>query len=256
MKVWLVKYKLSMTAKNDGATSASRLALQTAIITAIIGPVVLLVAQHFLEPRLIEHTKESISTVSVSDDRIRELFRSLLLVETHHGGRATGFLLAPNLRFVVSAVNLASDVNEPATVIRLKGSSDEITDSGHVSVIDKETMLAFVDMGKKLAPEFALSMAKSDVKSLDKIFTIGYARGNFPVLREGRIASLDYKLESRRFISADLPWEPGMAGSPVFDKSGQVIGVLSAGFPDSSIAVITPITQVLQSLEKLGNQYQ
>jgi len=243
-----------MPGKNERSKDGSRLALQTAIITAIVGPLALLVVQHFLEPHVVEQTKEGISTVTVSDDRIRELFRSLLLVETPRGGRATGFLLAPYLRTVVTAVNVASDVNQPATVTRFKGYSDESADSGHVRLIDRDGMLAFVDTGRKLDAEFSLSLAKGEAKIFDKVFVIGYARGDFPVLREGRIASLDYNVGGRRLISADLPWEPGMAGSPVFDKSSQVIGVLTAGFTDSAIAIITPITQVVHSLESLGDK--
>jgi hypothetical protein len=135
-----------------------------------------------------------------------------LLIKHPRGLRATGFLLAPYSQYVVTTESLVSEVNEHTAVIRFKGYADEITDSGQVRVIDKGTLLAIVDIGKKLDMEFSLSLAKSDVKVLDKVFTIGYARGDFPVLREGRISSLDYNVKGDRFISADLPWEHGMDG--------------------------------------------
>jgi hypothetical protein len=46
-----------MPLKDDKSKNGSKLALQTAIITAIIGPVALLVVQHVLEPRVIEQTR-------------------------------------------------------------------------------------------------------------------------------------------------------------------------------------------------------
>jgi hypothetical protein len=243
-----------MPAKSESSKNGSKLALQTAIITAIIGPIALLVVQHFLQPSVVEQTRESISTVTVSDDRIRELFRSLLLVTNPSGARATGFVLAPYSRYVVTASYEFSDVGEHANVIRLKGYSDEITESGQVRLIDKDALLALVDLGKKLDAQFALSTANSDVKIFDKIFDTGYARGDFPVLREGRVATLDYTVNGRRSISADLPWELGMVGSPVFDKNSKVIGVLVGGVPGSAVAVVAPITRVLQLLEGNGDE--
>lgn len=256
-----------MPEQSDGAKAGSKLALQTAIITALIGPLALIVVQHFLKPSVVQDTKDGISTVTVSDDRIRELCKSVVLLETPTRGRATGFLLSSHPRYVITSSSLFSQEGEPATVIRFKGYPDEVPNPGQVTHIEAGASLAFVDLGKKLSDGFTFSLEKSDVKIFDKLFTVGYARGDWPVLREGRIAVLDPRLMGeigqrqrldlpiRGYISADLPVERGMVGSPVFDKNSKVIGVLIGALTESNVAFIAPILQVSDLLDKIDNQH-
>ena len=226
-------------------------AVLQALITALVGPVVVLVVTRALEPGTIKKTKDDISAVTVSDQALRRLGGSIVFVRTPDGSGATGFIW--KTRWVVTTSRLAGKVSSPVTVVRRKGLPDEHGDGGRVSVVDPTNLIALVDM-KRVFDEVQLPAPHSEPPQVfDKVFALVYSDTTFLTLREGRILSLAAdRGNGRRVIVADFPVTIGMAGAPVFSKDGQMVGMVTGADLKMQITYIVPIRQIEYSFEQVG----
>jgi S1-C subfamily serine protease len=75
--------------------------------------------------------------------------------------------------------------------------------------------------------------SSSEVKLAEKAFTIGYPLGDTlgksPKFTEGSISSLCGIQDNANLFQISIPVQPGNSGGPLFDKDGNVIGIIVAG---------------------------
>jgi S1-C subfamily serine protease len=226
-------------------------AIIAALITAVIGPIAVIIVTHLLEPGTIRKTKESISTITISDEELRTLGGSIVYVESLTGRGATGFLFSQ--RFIATTSHLAGTLGANVNVTRRKGQFDQHRDTGRVAAVDTTNRIAIVDMGKQLRDAPLPRIQREELHIFDKVFALVYAGANYVSVREGRVLSLDSDRDGgRRVIVIDMPISPGMAGSPVFDKNGQVVGMITGSQLDSQVTFITSVRQIEYSCEGLG----
>jgi len=225
-----------------------RVAIEAAVITSVLGPMIMVMFNRFFQGRAVEATKSSISTVTISDDRIRGTIRSVALVKAPSGKLATGFVLLP--RFVVTTANVVPVGKKPFVVVRGRGTVDEIVDTASVFLEDSVNQILVLDLGREVRAD-SLELRQADVSVLDKVFTIAYGWGDFVSVPEGRIANTAYRTDDgRSVIVANLAIYPGIAGGPFFDNYGRLIGMINSAIENSSIVYLTPMARIQHLLEK------
>jgi V8-like Glu-specific endopeptidase len=226
-------------------------AVQTAIIAAIVGPLLLALFNAFVKPGLIDTTKETISAVGISEETMRHKNRSIVMIENDQNELATGFFVSPSL--IVTAERIARDSGSVRVIRDIQGGSPD-TIRCNVKDHNAQYNYAIIDFGHRTDPTLALEIKNKAPENLDKVFTIGYAIERYWMVRDGRIIQSNYYDETTGIIlySADIGVLPGMTGSPVFDKNGKVIGMVSKSILNADIAFVIPILKIQQSVEKLG----
>ena len=229
--------------------SSKALALQAAIITSIVGPILVAAFTYVFQPRAVQKAKESVSALTIPDERIREIITSTVVVQRGRRG-TTGYIVTP--RYAVTASVIAEYAGDTVWVIRGAGGLAERVDTAVVAYLDGRSGVAIIDLGRELRDDLVLDARRGEVRVLDKIFAAGYAHGRFVAVREGRVADDDTRdQEGRRVIAVDLPIEPGMAGSPVFDKDANVIGMALTKYEGSYVGYVVPQQWIEYLLEEL-----
>lgn len=142
----------------------------------------------------------------------------------------SGVILAPDGLIVTSA-----HVVEGASKIGVKLSRP--TDKpqiAHVLLIDLQNDLALLQIGPafyKAAPLASLE-AIENVKLAQDVFTIGYPniliQGLKPKFTKGEISSLAGMLDDPRYWQISVPVQHGNSGGPLFDKNGNVLGIIDS----------------------------
>lgn len=142
--------------------------------------------------------------------------------ETQQGG-GSGFIL--------SSGNVVTNHHVVEGVLAHGGVIEVQTIDGRKYPAAVEKFDAFFDLAL-LQPNFGrmpgvVYLGDSDqIGELEEFILIGYARGEtYPVVRKGTFAAYIVDPEGREWIQYDIAANPGDSGAPVFNLSGQVIGV-------------------------------
>lgn len=235
-------------------------AIQVALITSVIGPVLLLIFQFILKPSTVNQakneTKREISTITISDSLIREKYNdSVVLVKNTKNAISTGFLLYPS--FILTTTNiLKNEVSDSILIIRdINKPSGPFKKKYRISVIDTINKIALINTDTEFLKENTLELKSLNVERWDKIFAIGFtAWEELSVVREGRIITNDYELENgiTKIFMGDIGIVPGMTGSPVFNKDGILIGMIRDAHIQWEIAYIVPIRKIQYLIEEIG----
>lgn len=118
------------------------------------------------------------------------------------------------------------------------------------------------DLAILKSPEFEVSdipycISKSDVRVGDEVFTIGYPEAQYlgiePKFADGKVSSLTgYKDDASKY-QLTVPVHPGNSGSALFNKDGEIIGVLNAKFTKGENVSYAVKKEALINLLKLNN---
>jgi S1-C subfamily serine protease len=175
-----------------------------------------------------------------------------VLFDVGPNGYATGFLVGNGL--VMTAYHVISG-NLSATKKVMLGfkPSDELSvkvfvDGCRAKVIrvDKEADLALLEMCRNSknakAPKFQTAPVKDD-----KLFLIARPHGD-KVVSHGSFYG-NYMLGNQEYWSVKIDSRDGFSGSPVYNTTGEVVGVFSGYDWSQKLALISPSTRAQKLLE-------
>lgn len=217
-------------------------AVQVAIITVIIGPIIVMGFEWVFKPNTISKTKSEISTITISDNLIRKKTESVVLVKNNDGQVGTGFMINP--KFIITSTNIAKGYDS-IDVYRVLNQNPN-----RLSIVNRDIDIntAIMKVKGKFADNSAIEINPTSTNILDKIFTIGYGFDQYKIIREGRIVNI-----TENSIVADLAIIPGMTGAPVFNKDGELIGMVLSANISAQIAMIIPTKQIINLIENTEN---
>jgi S1-C subfamily serine protease len=139
----------------------------------------------------------------------------------------TGGLIATNWHVIDTAKNLT--VSFPGDITALKADvpvRDTVNDLAIIRIADSSRL----PNGCRELP-FQLASARN-VSLGEHVTTVGYplstVLGSAPKFSEGSIASKSGLQDDPRWFQISAPTQPGSSGSPLFDKDGNIVGVVVA----------------------------
>ena len=71
------------------------------------------------------------------------------------------------------------------------------------------------------------------IKSLDKVFTLGYPFGLPFTITKGIISSANQKIENKEYIQTDAAINPGNSGGAIVNQDGKLVAIATAKFNDA-----------------------
>jgi uncharacterized protein len=139
------------------------------------------------------------------------------------GLKATGTgVLVTNDGYILTAAHVVSEATS-VKVITETGTQD-----GVVTKVDKECDVALLKCKGKFKP--APIKLSRDVKLGQSVFTIGFPniglQGLSPKMTRGEISSLSGFKDDPKQWQISVPLQPGNSGGPLFDDTGNVIGII------------------------------
>ena len=142
----------------------------------------------------------------------------------------SGVILAPDGLIATSAHVVEGTAR---VMVKLNGSKKK-PEIAHVLLIDLENDLALLQIGPayyRAAPLASLENAES-VKLSQEVFTIGYpniiVQGIKPKFTKGEISGLCGMFDDPRYWQISVPVQNGNSGGPLFDKNGNVLGLIDS----------------------------
>lgn len=200
----------------------------------------------------IASVKDSILTISVSRAGQEETIRFLKLGA---GGTGTNVSLATGTGFFCAPGIVATNAHvvEGAQSLKMHLPVQRRTVNLEVLVADPSNDLALLrvvgeDVGT-LPPSLPLADA-SDVKLGAETVVVGFPLGDVlgtdHKVTSGVVSGLDGLSGDPRTLQLTAPIQPGSSGSPVFDRSGRVIGVVISTL--NTVAAIRATGQVPQNV--------
>ena len=101
-------------------------------------------------------------------------------------------------------------------------------------------------LSTKCSKSVPLKARKTKVKTGDQVYAIGTTEGIFEgTLSEGIVSSAERELDGSSYIQFTAPVSHGNSGGPLLDKSGRVVGIVSAGWTEGqNINFAIPIAEV------------
>ena len=168
----------------------------------------------------------------VEDEDTGELFDACLV------GTGTAFAVQPNL--LLTAAHVVEDSD------RIRVTFDGVTTPGEVVGYDRDKDLALVRIERETPGLVAL--AERSARVGDEVATLGYAEGLGLSYLSGNVNRVNRKTDvDGHFMTGltevDFAAKPGNSGGPVFDSSGDVVGIHVAGLRgDAGGRLVVPST--------------
>ncbi|ACS99477.1 S1C family serine protease [Paenibacillus sp. JDR-2] len=173
----------------------------------------------------------------------------VVMIETEDGTQGSGFVYNDKGDLITNAHVVAG-----ASKVTVK-TADARELEGDVIGISTETDVAVVRVAG-LAGVEPLSMVRKDKAEIgDEVIAIGSPLGFQNTVTTGIVSGVGRSFEIKPYTYNDLyqisaPIAPGNSGGPLVDKkTGEVLGINSAGIEQSSIGFSIPIVNVLDMAE-------
>lgn len=173
----------------------------------------------------------------------------VVMIETEDGTQGSGFVYNDKGDLITNAHVVAG-----ASKVTVK-TADAREFEGDVIGISTETDVAVVRVAGLAGVEPLVMVRKEKAEIGDEVIAIGSPLGFQNTVTTGMISGVGRSFEIKPYTYNDLyqisaPIAPGNSGGPLVDKkTGEVLGINSAGIEQSSIGFSIPIVNVLDIAE-------
>ncbi|RCW51823.1 S1C family serine protease [Paenibacillus prosopidis] len=182
-------------------------------------------------------------------DIIFETQKLVVMIETDDGSQGSGFLYNLDGDLITNAHVVAG-----SRKVKIKTADARELD-GEVIGISTETDVAVVRV-PGLAGTEPLQISRDEKAEVgDEVLAVGSPLGFQNTVTTGIISGLGRSFEIEPYLYSDLyqisaPIAPGNSGGPLVDqKTGEVLGINSAGYEQGSIGFSIPIANVITIAE-------
>jgi S1-C subfamily serine protease len=213
-------------------------AVLIAVITTVLAPILIMVFEWVFKPNTINETKNSISTITISDELIRKKTESIVFIKNIKNQIGTGFKVYPNL--IITSTNIVKNTDSVYFY------NDFNQNPNKLQIVNRDITYntAVMKVDGQFAKNSAIEIKPTSTKELDKIFVIGIGLDKYKLIREGRIIN-----STTTEITADIAIIPGMTGAPAFSKDGELIGMVLSANIGAQIGIIVPVRQLIDFIE-------
>jgi predicted acylesterase/phospholipase RssA/WD40 repeat protein len=136
--------------------------------------------------------------------------------------------------YALTAAHVVKDALGGLTVTL--GSTAGKTYKASIVKVDENLDLAVIKLSG--TSDFSLlKISRETVQVGDLTNVVGFALDQDISLLTGSVASMNFE---DRFVTVAAQVSPGMAGAPVLDKNGDVVGIIRGGFADRSAGIVIP----------------
>ncbi|MBD2871253.1 S1C family serine protease [Paenibacillus arenilitoris] len=178
-------------------------------------------------------------------DIIFETQKLVVMIKTENGSQGSGFLYNLDGDLITNA-----HVVSGARKVTIKTADARELD-GEVIGISTETDVAVVRVPDLAGTEPLRLVREEEAEVGDEVLAVGSPLGFQNTVTTGIISGLGRSFEIEPYLYSDLyqisaPIAPGNSGGPLVDrKTGEVIGINSAGYEQGSIGFSIPIANVI-----------
>ena len=180
---------------------------------------------------VITSNSSAVSSVEITAEDIYDKNQHGVVEILTEAGRASGFLISKKGLVITNAHAVLNEKNAPCSQVAVKFGNKKIpahiiaigdTDNYNRNNVD----LALLVIERVPADAVALKLGSSSkVKIGQHVYYIGNSKGEGLCMTAGIVSDINRQIGERYFLMTDAATNPGNSGGPLFNTTGEVVGV-------------------------------
>jgi serine protease Do len=167
--------------------------------------------------------------------------------------RATGFLIDNTNNFIVTNAHVVREATHHLIVENSKG-EQFLSEAVYINNDNDLAVLKVIDKDFKKLPPLPYSIKKTNAKLGEQVFMLGYPKQEI-VYGEGYVSAKNGFQLDTIYCQLNTSANEGNSGSPVINKSGELIGIVTSKETDAAgvvFAIKSPnIYKAIEEVKKL-----